>query len=83
MPMTMEERLEHAHAALKAYRWAKGERLPLSINDCEETDVSDLIADLLHLQKHLNFKDAESTIGTALMHYEAEQEEHAADGGSI
>jgi hypothetical protein len=75
MPMTMDERLDHARAALRAYFTEKGEPVPDGPLDYEETDVSDLIADLLHLQKHLGHKDTESTLATAVMHYEAEQEE--------
>jgi len=80
MPMTMEERLDHARAALSAYFAEKGEPIPEGPSDYEDTDVSDLIADLLHLQKHLGYKDAETTLATAVMHYEAEQEEYAAQG---
>jgi len=79
MPMTMEERLDHARAALRAYFKAKGEAAPDSPEDYQDTDASDLIADLLHLQKHLGFKDVESTLATACLHYEAEQEEGATD----
>lgn len=75
MPMTMEERLEHARAALTAYFAAKGEPIPEGPSDYEDTDASDLIADLLHLQKHLGYRDAETTLATAVMHYEAEEEE--------
>ena len=75
MPMNLEERLDHARAALTAYFEAKGEPLPEGPSDYQDTDASDLIADLLHLQKFLGFKDETSTIATALMHYEAEQEE--------
>ena len=77
MPMNMEERLDHARSALQAYQSAKGEPAAENDSDFMDTDASDLIADLLHLQKHLGFKDAGSTIQTALMHYEAEQEESA------
>ena len=85
MPMTMDERLNHARAALAAYFRAKGEPPRKNLSDYEDTDASDLIADLLHLQKRLGFKDAHSTLATALMHYEAEQDEHknaAAEGGA-
>jgi len=74
MSITMEERLDHARAALTAYFAEKGE--PERENDeYEDTDVSDLIADLLHLQKHLKLRDIEKTLATAQMHFEAEQEE--------
>ena len=76
MPMTMDERLDHARAALAAYFEAKGESAREELPDYLETDTSDLIADLLHLQKHLGFKDEQSTLATALMHYEAEQQEY-------
>jgi hypothetical protein len=79
MPMTMDERLDHARAALSAYFAEKGEPIPEGPSDYEDTDTSDLIADLLHLQKYLGYRDAESTLATALMHYEAEQEEHASE----
>jgi hypothetical protein len=70
----MDERLDHARAALTAYFDAKGEPVPEGADDYQDTDASDLIADLLHLQKHLGFRDHESTLATARMHYEAEQE---------
>jgi hypothetical protein len=69
----MDERLDHARAALTAYFDAKGEPVPEGPDDYQDTDASDLIADLLHLQKHLGFRDEESTLATARMHYEAEQ----------
>jgi hypothetical protein len=74
MPMTMEERLDHTRTALNAYFAEKGE--PARNNDdYEDTDVSDLIADLLHLQKKLQLRDTEKTLATARMHFEAEQQE--------
>jgi hypothetical protein len=73
--MTMEERLEHARAALSAYFAAKGEPLPDGPWDYQDTDASDLIADLLHLQKRLGLRDTERTLRTAMMHFEAEEEE--------
>lgn len=76
MPMTMDERLDHARAALAAYFQAKGESKPEEPSDYLDTDTSDLIADLLHLQKHLGFRDARSTLATALVHYDAEQQEY-------
>jgi len=88
MPMTMHERLTHARAALAAYFRAKGEPTRRNLSEYLDTDTSDLIADLLHLQKRLGFKDAHSTLATALMHYEAEQNEHneatetAGEGGA-
>ena len=88
MPMTMDERLDHARAAIAAYFQAKGEPEREELSDYLDTDTSDLIADLLHLQKHLGFKDEQSTLATALMHYEAEQDEYneaaatAAEGGA-
>ena len=75
MPMTMNERLDHARAALTAYFEAKGEPLPEGRWDYEDTDVSDLIADLLHLQKRLGLRDTERTLQTAMLHFEAEEEE--------
>jgi hypothetical protein len=75
MPMTMDERLDHARAALTAYFEAKGEPLPEGPWDYEDTDASDLIADLLHLQRRLGLRDTQPTIDTALMHFEAEEEE--------
>jgi hypothetical protein len=75
MPMTMTERLDHARAALTAYFEAKGEPLPEGLWDYEDTDVSDLIADLLHLQKRLGLRDTERTLQTAMLHFEAEEEE--------
>jgi hypothetical protein len=76
MPMTMDERLEHARAAIAAYFAAKGEPKRTCNAEFEDTDVSDLIADLLHLQKSLGLRDIDKTLATAQMHYEAEQEEH-------
>jgi hypothetical protein len=75
MPMTMTERLDHARAALTAYFEAKGEPLPEGPWDFEDTDASDLIADLLHLQKRLGLRATEETIQTAMLHFEAEEEE--------
>lgn len=77
MPMTMSERLHHARAALTAYFEAKGEPLPEGPWDFQDTDASDLIADLLHLQKRLGLRDTEKTLETALLHFEAEEEEEA------
>ncbi len=77
MPMTMDERLDHARAAIGAYFAAKGEYVPTSDGEYDDTDVSDLIADLLHLQKYLGLRDPERALATALMHFEAEQEENA------
>jgi hypothetical protein len=75
MSITMDERLDHARAALTAYFAEKGE--PERNNDeYEDTDASDLIADLLHLQKSLKLRDIKKPLATALMHFEAEQEEH-------
>ena len=71
MPMTMQERLDHAADAIRAYRISKCEA---SQADFEDTDASDLIADLLHLQKHLGF-DIELTLERAQGHFKAEQEE--------
>jgi hypothetical protein len=75
MPMTMNERLDHARAAIAAYFAAKGEPKRTCDAEHEDTDVSDLIADLLHLQKFLGLRDIDKTLATARMHYEAEQEE--------
>jgi len=77
MPMTMNERLDHARAALTAYFEAKGEALPESPWDYQDTDASDLIADLLHLQKRLGLRGTQETIATAMLHFEAEEEEEA------
>lgn len=84
MPMTMSERLDHARSALTAYFDAKGEPLPEGPWDYEDTDASDLIADLLHLQKRLGLRDTERTIQTAMLHFEAEEEEepHQACGNN-
>jgi hypothetical protein len=73
MPMTMTERLDHARAALTAYLDAKGEALPEGPWDYQDTDASDLIADLLHLQKWLGLRGTEETLATAMLHFEAEQ----------
>jgi hypothetical protein len=75
MPMTMNERLEHARVAITAYFEAKGEPLPEGPWDFEDTDASDLIADLLHLQKRLGLRGTLQTIRTAMLHFEAEEEE--------
>jgi hypothetical protein len=82
MAITMEERRNHARAALDEYLSSKGEPCPIYDTDYQDTDASDLIADLLHLQKHLGY-DVETTLMRAEMHYEAEQEDYAANGGSI
>jgi hypothetical protein len=76
MPMTMSERLDHARAALTAYFSEKGERVPEGPWDYEDTDVSDLIADLLHLQRRLGVKGEKATLETAMMHFEAEEDEN-------
>jgi hypothetical protein len=73
--MTMTERLEHARVALTAYFQAKCESLPEGPWDFEDTDASDLIADLLHLQKRLGLRGTLQTIRTAMLHFEAEEEE--------
>lgn len=83
MPMTMDERLDHARAALAGYFQAKGEPEREELSDYLDTDTSDLIADLLHLQKHLGFKDEQSTLATALMHYEGEQQEYNEAAASV
>jgi len=75
MPMTMTERLEHARVALTAYFQAKGEPLPEGPWDYEDTDTSDLIADLLHLQKRLGERGTLQTLRTAMLHFDAEEEE--------
>lgn len=82
MPMTMTERLDHARAALSAYLDAKGEALPDGSWDYQETDASDLIADLLHLQKRLGLRDTEQTLQTALMHFEGEEDDETEDAPS-
>jgi hypothetical protein len=82
MPMTMKERLDHARAALSAYFTEKGEPAREINADYADTDVSDLIADMLHLQKALRLRDSDQTIATALMHFEAEEEEEAHTVGS-
>ena len=79
MPMTMEERLEHAQAALAEYLKTKGEPVPEHSRDFMQTDASDLIADLLHLQKNLGFRDTDATLNAALMHYEGEQADYIDD----
>jgi hypothetical protein len=73
MPMTMTERLDHARAALKAYFAEKGDPARVTDADYEDTDVSDLIADLLHLRKVLGLRDIDRTLATATMHFEAEE----------
>ena len=75
MAIMMPERLEHARAALTAYLHAKGEKPPEGPWHYEDTDVSDLIADLLHLQKRLGLRGTKATLQTAMLHFEAEEEE--------
>ena len=82
MPMKMSERLDHARSALTAYFEAKGEPLPEGPWDYEDTDASDLIADLLHLQKRLGLRDTERTLQTAMLHFEAEEEEESGHVGN-
>lgn len=79
MPMTMTERLDHARAALTAYLVAKSEAIPEGPWDYQDTDASDLIADLLHLQKRLGLRGTQETIATAMLHFEAEEEEEPLD----
>jgi hypothetical protein len=62
--------------ALDEYIRSKGESCPIYDTDYQDTDASDLIADLLHLQKHLKH-NVEITLMHARMHYEGEQVEHA------
>lgn len=73
--LKIEDRLDHARAAIETYLMAKWERTPTCDVEYEDTDVSDLIADLLHLQNFLGLRDAERTLATARMHFEAEREE--------
>ena len=74
MPMTMEERHEHATAALTAYKKAKGEDF---IDLADHHEISHLICDLLNLAISKGFqKDA--VLETALMHHEREQEDYNA-----
>ena len=87
MAIRMEERLDHARDALNAYFKSKGEN-PRAGDDFEDTDVSDLIADLLHLQTHLKAWKAlerlsrvDACIMTALIHYQAEQKEENIEAG--
>ena len=75
MPMTMTERLDHARAALTAYFQAKGEPPPRGPWDYEDTAASDLIADLLHLQKALGLRGTDETMKTAVLHFEAEEKD--------
>ncbi len=75
MPMTMTERLDHARAALTSYFEAKGEPSPEGPWDYEDTAASDLIADLLHLQKRLGQRGTVETLRTALLHFEGEEAE--------
>jgi hypothetical protein len=76
MPMTNEERADHAGAAVAEYLSMKGEPHDLP---AEEYEISDLICDLLHLGDRFGFNHQE-LIERALMHYEAENKEHQ-DGG--
>ena len=71
MPMTMEERYDHATAALRAYNKAKGEPAP---DLSSHYEISDLICDLLHLATSKNFHK-DDVLDTTLMHYEVEQHE--------
>ena len=76
MPMTNEERAEHAGNALTEYLSSKGE--PHN-QPAEEHEISDLICDLLHHGDRFGF-DHDDIISRALMHYEAEKQEAAAAG---
>lgn len=71
MPMTMQERIDYAEDAIRAYRISKCENPQAQFDD---TDASDLIADLLHFQRYLGF-DIELTLDRARMHFDGEQEE--------
>ena len=71
MAMTMQERITHAEDAIRAYRISKSENAEAPF---DETDASDLIADLLHFQVHLGF-DVELAVECARMHFDGEQEE--------
>jgi hypothetical protein len=71
MPMTMEERYDHAIAALQAYNKEKGEAEP---DLSSHYEISDLICDLLHLATSKDFHKND-VLDTVFMHYEAEQRE--------
>jgi hypothetical protein len=69
-PITIEERKCWAQAAVDAYRQAKGGPDP----DEPENDVSDLLADLLHIivGMPVNEAEAELACAQAIKHYIAE-----------
>jgi hypothetical protein len=69
MPMTNEERAEHAGNAMAEYLASKGEPHD---QPAEDYEISDLICDLLHHGDRLGF-DHRDIIGRALLHYLAER----------
>jgi hypothetical protein len=70
------DRADRARTALQAYIEARGETFENS-----SSEITDLIADLLHLAADLDegFDPIESTIHLARMHFEAERAE---EGGA-
>lgn len=61
-------RLEGALAALRAYKGPEA-------TEALHTDITDLIADLLHLNALLGVYSAHDVTRMALMHYQTEEEE--------
>lgn len=67
--ITNEQRAERARVALEQYVISRGE-----VFENSSSEITDLIADLLHLAEHTDEGDdpVESTLFLARMHYEAE-----------
>lgn len=70
------DRAERARTVLQAYIEDRGE-----VFENSSSEITDLIADLLHLAADLDegFDPIESTLRLARMHFEAE---HAEEGGA-
>jgi hypothetical protein len=76
MPMTMEEKYDHAISAMRAYSKARGESGEPDL--ATHYEISYLICDLLHLATSKGFHKHE-VLDTAFMHYKAEQREAERD----
>jgi hypothetical protein len=75
MPMTNEERAEHAGNAITEYVASKGEPHD---GPATEYEISDLICDLLHHGNRCGFCH-QDLLDRALMHYSAEKAEDGLD----
>jgi hypothetical protein len=72
MPMTMDERYDHAIAVMRAYSKTRGASGEPGL--ATHYEISYLICDLLHLTASKGFHKHE-VLETAFMHYKAEHRE--------